>query len=198
MTNRREFPGPTLGEVAEAFVPPTVPTLIAGARTFVSLVQVVRERTSARGRRARREFEARLVPIANAAALLAVAEGRAIDIADGIVLFHEEISRGRPSLRQRLRRLDEIEGRLAKKSRTKAQTIVTMGVKAGRFKRRQDGAFIGPDAVLKGFLNRAKTRAASERRKREIERQKKFDAKLRGFAKKIVLPNIRGAKRRRT
>jgi len=143
-------------------------------------------------------LETDIGPASNRAAALAVQAGLAATLTSGIVIFHEEISQGLPSIRRLLRKIDRRAGRRVKGLRTPAQKLVALGVKAGRFKRTPSGQFIEPDAVLKGFLRRAKARAASDRRKREIERQKQFDAKLRGFVKKTVLPNIRGAKRRRT
>jgi len=165
---------------------------------FRALVDAAREFVSAQDPNTGQSLGEKLESISNRGGGLAVAAGRAATLAGGIVTFHEEISRGKPALRRALRKIDEKAGRRIKFRRTPVQKLITLGVRAGRMRRNKTGQFTAPDAVLKGLINRAKTRAASERRKRDIERQKKFDAKLRDFAKKIVLPSISGAKRRRT
>lgn len=163
---------------------------------FLALVQAGRAFVNAQDPNTR-SLADKLEGISNRGGSLAVAVGRAVTHDGGIVEYHEAISEGKPALRRALRKIDEKAGRRIKFRRTPVQRLMSLGVKAGRMKRTNTGQFSAPDTVLKGLLKRAQMRRASDRRKRDIERQKRFDAKLREFAKKIVLPNIRGAKKRR-
>jgi len=172
--------------------------IVQAAKDFATVVQAGRELLRAQLPQARRFVGESLEGISNVGGELAVEAGLAMDLDAGIVFFHEEITKDKPNLRRILRKVDERAGRRPRQKRSIGQQIIVTGVKAGRMKRSKSGQFTAPDTVLKGLLARAQSRQKAANRKRDIERQKKFDAKLRGFKKKIVLPNIRGAKRRRS
>jgi len=99
---------------------------------------------------------------------------------DGIVLYHESISKGKPSLARLFRSLDRRAGRLPKVTQRGAQRAVTLAMRAGEVKR-QNGKIVGFTNKAKAAINAA--RRAKTLREQEIRdrKQKTALAKLQGI-----------------
>jgi len=87
------------------------------------------------------------------AADLLVRAGVVDSLDEGIVIFHERISRGRPGLRRILRRLDMREGRLTVARPSPAQQATREVLKAAMVTR-------GPDGRIKSFTRKGKVAIA--------------------------------------
>lgn len=99
----------------------------------------------------------------------------------GILLFHQEISKDKPSLRKMLRESDERAGRVerVKRKSSKAQKATRLAVKAGEVRRNKLGQITGLTPAAQRVIKRVKSRQAAARRKATIKRQRRFAAALR-------------------
>lgn len=148
---------------------------------FITAVGAARELLRAQLPQSRAILGGKLDTISNVGGQLAVDAGRAATLDDGIVLFHEEISRDKPSLRKIFRKSDRRAGRRPPDKVSRGQRIVRLAVKAGEVKRAKNGAFTGLKPAALRMLRRERTRAAAARNKARIAKQATARAKLRGF-----------------
>ena len=132
-----------------------------------------------------------LEPISSTAGRLLVDQGVVRSVDDGIVVFHERISRDKPGLRRLFRRLDTAAGRLPRpKPRTRAQRAVVAAMRAGEVQRK-NGKITGLSPKARTELARIKredTEARNEKRKRL---QSTALAKLQGIGGKRGKPRKR-------
>lgn len=155
--------------------------LIRGALAgFTDLVGVAQELIRAQSG-GRLPSALRLEGISHTAADLLVEAGAVDTRSEGIVLFHERISRDKPNLRKILRKSDRVSGHLKPIKRTKAQKAVTTAVKAGMVKRDKDGKLKGLTPAAHRKIRAIQRKAGSARRKATIERQKRFASRLRSL-----------------
>jgi len=157
-----------------------VPGIIDKLRDFATLVQAASELVRGNVPLAT-QFGGRLEGISFEAGRLLVETGVVNDLDEGIVIFHERITRDKPGLRKVLRDSDRRAGRLKRVRRSKAQRAMALAVKSGQVKRDKNGKFKGLTPAATRQLKRIKSREASARRKKDILRQQRFAAKLRGF-----------------
>ena len=110
-----------------------------------------------------------LEPISRTAGRLLFEQGVVGSVDDGIVVFHERITRDKPSLRRFFRRVDTKAGRLARrKPLSPAQRAVVQALRAGEVKR-LDGKLAGltPKAAREvNRLKRVRQAKINERRKK--------------------------------
>lgn len=123
----------------------------------------------------------RLEGISFTAGQLLVDAGGAADLDEGIVIFHEAISRDKPSLRRILRKSDENAGRIKRVKSTRAQRATRLAVKAGMVKRNKAGQIMGLTPAAQRLVKRTQSRTRAAANKALIKRQKRFAAQLRRF-----------------
>lgn len=129
-----------------------------------------------------------LEPISRTAGRLLVEQGVVGSVDQGIVVFHERISRDKPGLRRLFRRLDTKAGRIKKrKPLSPAQRAVHQAMRAGEV-RRVDGKITGLSPKAKTLLRQIKQK---EQARRNVTRKKKQStalAKLQGIGGKKGKP----------
>jgi len=123
----------------------------------------------------------RLEGISFTAGQLLVDAGGADDLDQGIVIFHEAISKDKPSLRKLLRQSDERAGRLKRVRSTKAQKAVRLAVKAGMVLRDKSGKLTGLTPAAQRLVNRTRSREAAARNKARVLKQKNALSRLKGI-----------------
>lgn len=156
-----------------------VKTLLGALAGFKELVLVGQELVRGQTPALTKVTGGRLDGISFTAGQLLVDAGGAADLDEGIVIFHEAISKDKPSLRRILRRSDEKAGRIQRVKSSLAQRATRLAVKAGLVKRNKLGQIMGLRPVARREIKRIQSSESSARRKKEIERQKKFASKLR-------------------
>lgn len=130
---------------------------------------------------ARRLVGDKLEGISAVGGRLAVQAGLAATMDDGIVLFHEQITTDKPSLRRILRKNDERAGRRPRARRSAGQKIVALAVKGGLVKRNKNGTFKRLAPAATRLLKRERSRKAAARNKERIRKQSSAREKLKGF-----------------
>lgn len=123
----------------------------------------------------------RLEGISFEAARLLLESGAVSTIDEGVVIFHDRISRDKPALRAILRKSDRRAGRLKRVKTTLAQRATRLAVKSGMVIRGTDGKFKRLSPTGRALVQRAKKREAAARRKKTIAKQKRTAARLRGL-----------------
>lgn len=91
---------------------------------------------------------------------------------EGIVLFHREITKDKPSLRKILRKTDIKAGRIRPPRRSPRQRIIADAMKAGQV-RRVNGRIVAFDPIVRRALRKAEqaeVRDKAERRKKRLRR----------------------------
>lgn len=112
-----------------------------------------------------------LEPISNQAGRLLFETGRAPSVDAGIVMFHEDVTRDKPSLRRILRRIDEKAGRRPRAKVSKAQRAVRDSFRAGEVVR-QNGRVVRLTPRAQARVRKARIATlratAARRKKREM------------------------------
>lgn len=148
---------------------------------FATAVQAARELLRAQLPPARAILGGKLDTISAVGGQLAVDAGKAATLDDGIVLFHEEISRDKPALRRIFRTSDRRAGRRPPDKISRGQRIMRLAVASGDVKRNKAGKFTGLKPAATRALKRERSRLASARNAAKIRRQATARAKLKGF-----------------
>lgn len=127
--------------------------------------------------------ERRLEGISVQAGQLLQESGLVASVDEGIVVFHERISRDKPGLRAILRKSDRREGRLGRVKRSLAQRKVAQAFKAGEVIRGRDGRIKSLSRKGKQMVARAKREQVKKTRAKLLKRQGAARRRLtRGFA----------------
>lgn len=121
----------------------------------------------------------RLEGISFTAGQLLVDAGGASDLDEGIVIFHDAISRDKPSLRKILRKSDEKAGRIERVKATKAQRATRLAVQAGMVKRNKLGQITGLTLAAQQKIKRLQSSTKAATRKALIKKQQRFASRLR-------------------
>lgn len=151
-------------------------------RDFATLVQAASELVRGNVPFATR-FGGRLEGISFEAGRLLVETGVVSDLDEGIVVFHERITRDKPGLRRVLRKSDRLSGRLARVKSSRAQKATRMALKAGLVTRRKDGKIKSFNKVAKAAIRKAKRSDVLRQQKALAKRQRTARARLtKGFA----------------
>jgi len=171
-----------LGQFSPIGTPFTSGSAIRGALNgFKELVLVGQELVRGQTPGLTKLTGGRLEGISFTAGQLLVDAGGASDLDEGIVIFHDAISRDKPSLRKILRKSDEKAGRLRRVKATKAQKATRLAVKAGMVKRNKLGQIMGLTPAAQRLVKRVQSREAAARRKVTIAKQKRVSSRLRGL-----------------
>jgi len=159
-----------------------VGSIITKLRDFATLVQAASELVRGNVPQATR-FGGRLEGISFEAGRLLVETGVVNDLDEGIVVFHERITRDKPGLRRILRTSDRRAGRLARVRSSRAQKATRMALKAGLVTRRKDGKIRSFNKTAKAAIRKAKRVDVLRQQKSLAKRQKTARARLtKGFA----------------
>lgn len=98
-------------------------------------------------------------------------------VQDGVVMFHQQLARSKPSLGRILRRGDELSGRIPKRKTSRAQRIVRTAVKGGLVRRDKSGRIKGLDPAVKSKIRAVQL---AEKRKREARlKERAYQTKVR-------------------
>jgi len=128
------------------------------------------------------KFGGRLEGISFEAGRLLVETGVVETLDDGIVMFHERITRDKPGLRRILRTSDRRAGRLARVKASKAQKATRTALKAGMVVRRK-GKIVRFTPAAKRAIRKAKRADTLKQQKALAKRQRTARARLtKGFA----------------
>jgi len=122
-----------------------------------------------------------LDPISTDAGRLLFEAGVVASVDDGIVLFHERITRNKPSLRRVLRAVDRKAGRLKKVKRSPAQRAMDQALRAGEVTRNELGRITGLTTRGRAAVKRAKRLATVKSDAKKRARQKTALSKLKGI-----------------
>jgi len=171
--------GGAIGSFASLLTNPLA--LGQAGQEFATAVQAARELLRAQLPPARAILGGKLDTISNVGGQLAVDAGKAATLDDGIVLFHEAISRDKPALRKIFRKSDRRAGRRTADKVSRGQRIVRLSVAAGEVRRNKAGKFIGLKPGARAMLKRERGRAAAARNAARIRKQATARAKLKGF-----------------
>lgn len=153
--------------------------VVDAAGDFVTAVAAARELLRAQLPQSRAILGGKLDTISRVGGQLAVDAGKAATLDDGIVLFHEEISRDKPSLRSIFRKSDRRAGRRPPEKISAPQKVARLAVKAGMVQRNKLGQILGLTPAGRRLVKREQSRASSARRKATIKKQERFAAQLR-------------------
>ncbi len=153
----------------------------AAVNDFAEHVQAASELLRGQVPQTRAILGGKLDTISDVGGRLAVESGRAATLDDGIVVFHEAITKDKPALRKIFKRIDEKAGRRPKTKRSNGQKIVALAVQSGDVKRNKNGTFKGLSPAARRALKRERSRAAAKRNQRRISKQATARAKLKGF-----------------
>jgi len=123
----------------------------------------------------------RLEGISHDAGRLLFDAGVVTSVDEGIVVFHERITRDKPSLRKLLLASDRRVGRLARVKTSRAQRAARLALKAGLVTRSKNGQIKAFSRQAKLLIKRAKRKEQIAREKKKRARQKTALAKLKGI-----------------
>ena len=115
--------------------------------------------------------ERRLEGISVQAGRLLQEAGLVSSVDEGIVVFHDRITRDKPGLRAILRKSDRRAGRLTRVKRTLAQRTVTEAFKAGMVLRSRDGRIKGLTSAAIRLVRKAKAKQRAQALKALRKRQ---------------------------
>jgi len=128
------------------------------------------------------KFGGRLEGISFEAGRLLVETGVVDDLDEGIVVFHERITRDKPGLRRVLRTSDRRAGRLARVKSSRAQKASRLALKAGMVVRDKQGRIKRFTPAAKRAIARAKRKGILAEQKALAKRQRTARARLtKGF-----------------
>lgn len=163
------------------FIPPSPPEAIL--RALAGVEELVRAGTELVRAQLTRGLPqaARLEPISTAAAKLLVEGGVVGTFDEGVLLFHDRISRDKPALRKLLRKSDVRAGRIARVRATKAQIVTRLALKAGMVTRGKDGKIKAFTPAARAAIKKAKSKDQLARKKKIIARQLTAAKKLKGI-----------------
>lgn len=165
----------------QGLVPFNIPLTIAQSLTgFDDVVKAGLELVRAQLTRGIPQSQ-RLEPLSTAAAKLLVEAGVVATFDEGVVVFHERISRDKPALRRVLRASDVRAGRLPRLRATRAQRVTRLALKAGLVNRGKDGRIKSFDKRAKAAIKKAKRAQQVARDKKKRDRQGTALAKLKGI-----------------
>ena len=123
----------------------------------------------------------RLEPISTAAGRLLFEAGVVATLDEGVVVFHERISRDKPALRRELRASDRRAGRLKKVRTTRAQRAARQALKAGLVTRQKNGRIKAFTPQARALIKKAKRKEQAARDKKKRALQATALAKLKGI-----------------
>ncbi len=129
-----------------------------------------------------------LEPISRTAGRLLLEQGAVRSVDDGIVVFHERITRDKPSLRRLFRRIDTKAGRRGRrKPLSPAQRAVHLALRAGQVKR-VNGKIAGLTPKARREVNRLKRVRQESINKRLKKQQSTALARMQGIGGKRGKP----------